>query len=140
MSKNKIFYIAAAGLLLSSASLLPASASDPAISSQSAGPFFRAKQVLGACAGAAIGLPVCFIRKPIDEEKYGIAQMTSDSHKRRLIIPAALFWAPFAAAAGILEAPFCAGTNSLANFDKPFSKEQFSLGDNEPPAQKPAGE
>ncbi len=86
-----------------------------------------AKKFLGVVTGLVVGTPVCAIRKPIDEDKYAIADLTGNSKKARAVVPTAVLWAPFAGVAGLLEAPFYALNNSLVNSDKPFSKEQFSL-------------
>lgn len=93
-------------------------------------------RLIGVAAGFAIGTPICGIRKPIDEEKYGVDDMTGGSDKKRTVIPAKIFWAPFAVVSGALEAPFFAFNNALVNYDKPFSKEQFSLGAKETEASK----
>ncbi len=89
-------------------------------------------KVLAAATGAVLGTPVNAVRKPLDEEKYGITQMAGEKPKPRLAIPCGVFWAPFSAVSGILEAPFYAVNNSIDHFDKPFSKGQFSLGKEEP--------
>jgi hypothetical protein len=86
-----------------------------------------AKKFLGVMTGVIVGTPVCMVRKPMDEDKYAVADLTGNSTKAKAVVPTAIFWAPFSAVGGILEAPFCAVNNSLVNYDKPFSKEQFSL-------------
>ncbi len=86
-----------------------------------------AKKIIGVVTGVVVGAPVCAVRKPLDEDKYAIADLTGNSKKGRAVIPTAVLWAPFACVEGILEAPFFAINNSLVNYDKPFSKEQFSL-------------
>ncbi len=85
------------------------------------------KHVLGVAAGIVVGVPVDMVRKPLDEDKYGIKSVNGDNKKGRIVVPTAVFWAPFAAVGGVLEAPFYAVNNSLVNMDKPFSKEQFSV-------------
>ena len=74
-----------------------------------------------------IGTPVCAVRKPIDEEKYGIDSLSGGNKRGKVVVPSAIFWAPFSTAAGVLEAPFWALNNSLVNLNEPFSKEQMSL-------------
>ena len=87
------------------------------------------KKLLGIIAGVVVGTPVSAVRKSIDEEKHGISDMCGYNNKARAVIPAAVFLAPFMLVTGVLEAPFYALNNSLVNHAKPFSKEQFSLGD-----------
>lgn len=67
------------------------------------------------------------VRKSMDEDKYAVADLAGNSHNGRAVVPTAALWAPFAAVQGILEAPFWAVNNSLVNYNKPFSKNQFSL-------------
>ncbi|MBX9724477.1 MAG: hypothetical protein K2X81_23910 [Candidatus Obscuribacterales bacterium] len=95
------------------------------------------KKTIGFCIGSIVGIPVCCVRKPIDEEKYGVGQMTHDSDDARVKIPAKIFYFPMAAASGILEAPFSSVKNSWQNRDEPFSKAQFSLGEEKPAPQTP---
>jgi hypothetical protein len=80
-----------------------------------------AKDFFGVLTGVVVGTPVCMVRKPMDEDKYAVSDLTGNSKKGRAV------WAPFSAVQGVLEAPFYALNNSLVNYDKPFSKEQFSL-------------
>lgn len=82
---------------------------------------------LGIVTGIVIGIPVCAVRKPIDEDKNAVGSLAGSSKKNKVVVPSAIFWTPFAAVAGVLEAPFYALNNSLVNADKPFSKEQLSL-------------
>jgi hypothetical protein len=86
-----------------------------------------ATKLLGVATGIIVGTPICMVRKPLDEDKYAVADLTGNSHNGRAVVPTAALWAPFAAAQGILEAPFWAVNNSLVNYKKPFSKNQFSL-------------
>ena len=85
------------------------------------------KKVLGVVVGTVVGIPVCLVRRPYINEKYGVSQLTGDSDQPRVMVPAALWYVGFATAAGVFEAPWVAFTNSFANADKPFSKAQFSL-------------
>jgi hypothetical protein len=151
MIKNRIFSVAAAGLFLSFISQYTAVANDSSGVAQSAeqasgsaNPSFNAppnlskaiasskhsslaKKFLGVMTGAVVGTPVCMVRKPMDEDKYAVSDLTGNSKKGRAVVPTAVLWAPFSAVQGVLEAPFFAFNNSLVNYDKPFSKEQFSL-------------
>ncbi len=132
MSKNKILYIAAIWLILVSDSLAIANSSDttstnlPA-TTPSSPKTSCPKQILGVTTGIIVGTPVNMIRRPIDEEKYGINQIDKENHQPRVVIPSLIFWAPFSVVIGIMEAPFFALNNSLVNHNKSFSKEQFSL-------------
>ena len=64
-----------------------------------------AKKFLGVVTGLVVGTPVCAIRKPIDEDKYAIADLTGNSKKARAVVPTAVLWAPFAGVAGLLVNP-----------------------------------
>ena len=107
-----------------------------------------AKKFLGVVAGAIVGTPVCMFKRPIVDDKYAVSDLTGNSDKPRAVVPAAALWAPFAGVAGVLEAPFFAANNSLVYWQKPFSKEQFSLVKNgtsnqteeKPPAPKPSSD
>ena len=90
------------------------------------------KKTIAFLVGAVVGTPICAVRKSIDEAKDGTHGMVGETDKKQLIIPATLFWLPFAVVTGTLEAPCYAVINSLENADKPFSKEQFSLGEMKP--------
>lgn len=86
-------------------------------------------KVLGFVTGCAVGVPVSVVRNPISEEKWSIDNWTGDNKdKPRVTVPAGLFWAPFAVIDGVILAPFSAVKYSAKNFNKPFSKEQFGLG------------
>jgi len=88
------------------------------------------KKCLGVVVGAIVGMPVCAVRQPLAEEKYAVAsQMNGNNPKPRAKIPVGIFWLPFATAAGLFEAPWLAVGNSVLNYDKPFSKAQFSIVD-----------
>jgi hypothetical protein len=86
-------------------------------------------RALGVFSGIVVGTAVSAVRKPIDEDKFAVNDLRGENRQGRVTIPAAVLWAPFAAVTGILEAPFFALHNSLVNYHKPFSKEQFSLGE-----------
>ncbi len=79
--------------------------------------------------GAVVGTPICMARKIVDEEKDGIKGCVGDTDKQHMRIIAGMFWLPFAATVGAAEAPVYSTINSLVNADKPFSKDQFSLGE-----------
>jgi len=73
------------------------------------------------------------VRQPIHEEKYGIFSTAGAKAPPKKSVPAAVFYAPFALVSGLIEAPFYAFNNSVVNYDRPFSKEQFSINDREEP-------
>ena len=152
MTKNRFISVAATGLFFSSFSLCSAASNDPAkvatpsadsftssinasssapLNTNKGGPSSKhsslAKKFLGVMTGVVVGTPVCMVRKPMDEDKYAVSDLTGNSTKGRAVVPTAVLWAPFSAVQGVLEAPFVALNNSLVNYDKPFSKEQFSL-------------
>ncbi|MBU6454249.1 MAG: hypothetical protein KGS72_20900 [Cyanobacteria bacterium REEB67] len=86
-------------------------------------------RIFGAAAGIIVGIPVCAVRRPIAGENYGIDSTAGRHSEPRKKIPAAFLYAPCAIVTGLIESPFYALNNSLVNFNKPFSKEQFSLVD-----------
>jgi hypothetical protein len=114
------------------ASSSPSSGRAPAPSSSSTLSLWS-KRAAGVIAGIAVGIPVCVVRQPIHEEKYGVSQTAGKKARSRKTIPYALVYAPFAVVSGLIEAPFYALNNSLVNYDKPFSKEQFSITDRQEP-------
>jgi len=83
--------------------------------------------------GIVVGIPICAVRQPIHEEKYGVYQTAGKKARPRKTIPYAVIYAPFALVSGLIEAPFYALNNSIVNCDKPFSKQQFSITDREEP-------
>jgi hypothetical protein len=84
-------------------------------------------KIAGAAAGIIVGVPASVIRKPIDEEKYGINSMVGKTKKGRTTIPTGMLYSPFALISGTLEAPFFALNRTIVNFNKPFSKAELSL-------------
>jgi len=88
------------------------------------------KKAIGFVVGSLVGLPVCIVRNPVSEEKWSIDNWTGDNKdKPRVTIPAGIAYSPFAVIDGILLSPFSSLKHSWQNFDEPFSKEQFSLGE-----------
>lgn len=86
------------------------------------------KKLASIPSGIIVGTAVNMVRKPIDEEKLAIEDLGGQKKQNpRFSKPFRVFWCPFAAAAGIIEAPFYALDNSLVHSDKPFSRKQFSL-------------
>ena len=90
------------------------------------------KAVAGCCAGAIIGAPICFVRKfpkEVSEGAHGfVGSITSDDNNKLLFIPACVLWLPVASVVTALEAPGYALKDAYTA-DKPFEKEQFSLGE-----------
>ena len=86
----------------------------------------RPLKVLGFLAGTVGGTPVCLVKRLANDEVEGTRALVGKSRSLFLLVPAGVFWLPFAGIAGVLEAPFYSMQNSIVS--KPFSKEQFSLG------------
>jgi hypothetical protein len=86
------------------------------------------KRVLGTVIGTFVGTPICAVRRIAYNEKYGLHGMIGDADNKLAIVSAGAFWMPFSVVIGAVEAPCYSFKHSLCNNDKPFSKEQFSLG------------
>lgn len=86
------------------------------------------KHVLGFVAGSLVGTPICVVRKFKDEEVNGIEGTVGKDANVVVKAGAALFWMPMSMFATALEAPVFAIKNSWMA-EEPFSKEQFSLGE-----------
>jgi hypothetical protein len=94
--------------------------------------------VAGFACGAIVGIPICFVRKLPDEFHnlaHGFVGSITDNEKKYFLIPAGIAWLPFSASAALIEAPAYAWKNAYMA-EKPFSKEQFSLGQMDDPAKK----
>lgn len=125
---------------VASVSISPALADDPKAanvqgkncSSRLAG---WSKSIVGFCAGAIVGTPICFLRKfpsEVSEGAHGfVGSITSNDNNKLLLVPACVAWLPVAGVVSALEAPGFALKDAYTA-DKPFSKEQFSLGQMEP--------
>jgi hypothetical protein len=87
------------------------------------------KKTLALVVSSFAGVPIAMVRRYAHAEVDGAHGMVGDTENKFLLIPAGILWLPFAACLGVMEAPGCALKNSFYNFDKPFSKEQFSLGE-----------
>ncbi len=85
-------------------------------------------RVCSIVAGTVVGTPVCMVRCSIWEEKYATRGMVGDTDDKFLQVAAGTAWVPLGLLTGIPEAPFSALKRSYINSDKPFSKDQFSLG------------
>jgi hypothetical protein len=90
------------------------------------------KAIAGFCAGAIVGTPICFVRKFPKELNDGahsfVGSIGSNDNKKLLFIPAYVAWIPFAGFISLVEAPAYAVKDAYTA-EKPFSKEQFSLGE-----------
>jgi len=84
--------------------------------------------VAGIATGAFVGMPISAVRRFAWEEKQGIQGLVGDSKNKVAIYSAGAFWLPFSALLGACEAPVMGPVNSLRYSDRPFSKDQFSLG------------
>ena len=83
----------------------------------------------GVVLGTFVGMPIAAVRKSVDEEKEGIRYMAGQTDQKVVLVPIGLFWAPLAILTGVLEAPIYGPMDAFKHYDKPFSREQFSLGD-----------
>lgn len=93
------------------------------------------KAIAGLCTGFVIGIPICFARKLPQETKEGahgiVGSIVKDGNNKFLLVPATLIYLPAACVFLTLEAPSYALRDAYMA-DKPFSKEQFSLGELDP--------
>lgn len=91
--------------------------------------------VAGFCAGAVIGTPISFLRKFPKEVTQGahgfVGSIGNNDSKKLLYVPACVMWLPIAGCVAALEAPGY-GLRHAYTAEKPFSKEQFSLGEMDP--------
>jgi hypothetical protein len=118
----------------------PAAASTSALPSQKLGariaslPLF----IAGCACGTVVGTPICFVRKFPSEFHnlaYGFVGSITDNKSKWLSIPAGIAWLPFSGTATLMEAPVYAFKDAYMA-EKPFSKEQFSLGQIDAPDKK----
>lgn len=123
---NKLWVTGLLALLLV-VQLVPADAASPAKSSSSS-LLSAPLAVMGICAGFVVGSPIAIARRFVHDEKSGTRGIAGDTSNPWLLAPAAVISLPFAAISGFCEGPVYAFRNSYMA-DKPFSKEQFSLGE-----------
>lgn len=86
--------------------------------------------IAGFTCGTVVGTPICFVRKLPSEVKnlaHGFVGSITDHESKFFLIPVGIFWLPFAGTAALMEAPVYAFKDAYMA-EKPFSKEQFSLG------------
>jgi hypothetical protein len=86
--------------------------------------------IAGFTCGTIVGTPICFVRKLPSEVRnlaHGFVGSITDCESKFLLIPAGIAWLPFAGTAALMEAPVYACKGAYMA-EKPFSKEQFSLG------------
>ena len=92
----------------------------------------------GFSIGVVVGTPICFVRKLPQEAKrgaFGLAQSIRDNTQNKMLIyPAGALWLPAATFVSVLESPGYAFRDAYLA-EKPFSKEQFSLGTLDKPKQ-----
>ncbi len=94
--------------------------------------------IAGFACGTVVGTPICFVRKLPSEWHnlaYGFTGSITDNQNKLLSIPAGIAWLPFSATAALMEAPVYAFKDAYMA-EKPFSKEQFSLGQLDAPNKK----
>jgi hypothetical protein len=96
--------------------------------SSSSGTPFGLAMIPGVCLGTAVGLPVCLARRFVHGAVSGSHGMVGDTENPLLVVPAAVIWSPLAFVTATMECPVYAIRNAWMA-DKPFSKEQFSLGE-----------
>ena len=103
------------------------SSSKPSQNSSSGTPFGLA-MIPGVCLGTAVGLPVCLFRRLGHDIVEGAHGMVGDTNNKLLLVPAAALWSPLAFCTAAMECPVYAIRDAWMA-EKPFSKEQFSLGE-----------
>ena len=95
--------------------------------------------LVGFCFGSVIGVPICFARKLPQEIKEGgeglAGSIKENSDNKLLLYPSMAVWLPCALVLTSLEAPFYSIKDAWMA-ERPFSKEQFSLGELDPPTDK----
>lgn len=139
MTKSILSTCAAFGLVLSTglSGLCDPPPSPGAPSSSTPAPHLLAPlSLVGVCIGTVVGTPICFFRYWQREERNGthglIGSLVNNENNRALLLPAAIMSLPAATIIASLEAPVYGFKNAyMAN--RPFSKEQFSLGKLEDP-------
>jgi len=87
------------------------------------------KKFVSFLAGTVVGVPVCMVRRSKYEDWYAVHGMVGDSDNKLARATLGTLWFPFAVVTGVCEAPFDGAINAFRNTDKPFSKDQFSLGE-----------
>jgi hypothetical protein len=90
------------------------------------------KMAAGILVGTLVGTPIAAIRKSKSEDLEAMHYLAGDTEQKVVLVPAAAFWLPFAIITGVIESPVYGLMDSVKNYDKPFSKEQFSLGEKLP--------
>lgn len=83
---------------------------------------------IGICSGFILGTPVCIARRFVHDDIQDSKGLVGDTENPLKLIPGILVSLPFAAFTSFCEGPVYAFRNSYMA-EKPFSKEQFSLGD-----------
>ena len=133
MKRSFVSSLLVAACLTSMAPVLADGQSKPAATKNSPSSTSNALlMVPGFVAGFFVGMPIYFVRKlphDIAEQTHGIVgTVVKDENNKVLAVPALAFALPMAAIVVALETPVCSLHNAWMA-EKPFSKEQFSLGD-----------
>lgn len=95
--------------------------------------------VAGFCAGFVVGIPINFVRylhrETLDGAHALVGSLVKDNNNPILLVPASVASLPAATIVAAMEAPAYAFKNAYMA-QKPFSKEQFSLGKLEDPSNE----
>jgi hypothetical protein len=86
-------------------------------------------RIAGCVAGTFVGVPVCMVRRSKYENWFAVHGMIGDSDNKFARATLSTLWFPFAVVTGVCESPIDGLTNAVRNSSKPFSKDQFSLGE-----------
>jgi hypothetical protein len=113
------------GLAISTLAVAPAFADDDGVLSVVVGMPLKGASVATAMV---VGLPVAIVRKSAENTKEQTKKVAGDNANPVMTGLAALVGLPIGLVSGTIDGSQAGFKNSL-KFDKPFSKEQFSLGD-----------
>jgi len=69
------------------------------------------------------------VRRSKYEDWFAVNSMVGDSGGKFKRVTLKVLWGPFAVVTGVCESPIDGLINAVRNSDKPFSKDQFSLGE-----------
>ena len=86
-------------------------------------------RIAGCIAGTFVGIPVCMVRRSKFENWYAVHSMVGNTGNKAARVTLRVLWAPFAVITGVCEAPADGTVNAIRYSSKPFSKDQFSLGE-----------
>jgi hypothetical protein len=142
MKKQMLSVITLTWIISATAAASPAWADDQTQGSTAATPAAAPKSmgariaswplcIAGFTCGTIVGTPICFVRKLPAEVRnlaHGFVGSITEKESKLLLIPVGIAWLPFAGTAALMEAPVYAFKDAYMA-EKPFSKEQFSLGE-----------